>query len=154
MFLSSHRPANVRSAGGDQFNSLFDDVFADFLVPVWRRGTDGRATNVAAQARFDVVEKADHYEAYVDLPGVSKDDIEVNIEGTRVSLKAEAKADETLKDGERVLYAERHATRWARTFELPEEIDDERAEASFENGVLKLSLPKKHLAQPKRLTIR
>ena len=59
-----------------------------------------------------------------------------------------------MKDGERVLHSDRVARSRTRSFTLPFEVADERAEASYENGVLKLTLPKKEVAQPKRLAIK
>jgi HSP20 family protein len=153
MYLSMNRPAVLRSASGEPFNALVNEIFSDFFTPSWRGG-DARPASVATQARLDVLDKGDRYEALVEMPGVHKQDVEVRIDGSRVNVSAEAKTDQTLKDGERVVYSERIATRWARSFELPTEVDDTRAEASYENGVLKLSLPKKQQTQPKKLAIK
>lgn len=152
MFLTMNRPTSVRNVSGEPFNALMNEFFNDFLTPSWRG--DARPTAVAAQARLDVLEKGDRYEAFIEMPGVNKDDVEVRIDGSRIAVSAEAKGDQTLKEGERVVYSERFVTRWARTFELPVEVDDGAAEATYENGVLKLSLPKKQVAQPKRLAIK
>jgi len=53
-----------------------------------------------------------------------------------------------------VLHAERYATQYARSFELPAEVTEDGAEAAFENGVLKLALPKRATVTSKRLTVR
>jgi len=58
------------------------------------------------------------------------------------------------RDGDRVLHAERYATQYARSFELPAEVTEDGAEAAFENGVLKLALPKRATVTSKRLTVR
>jgi len=152
MFLTMNRPTALRNVSGEPFNTLVNELFNDFLTPSWRG--DGRPTSVAAQARLDVLEKGDRYEAYVEMPGVNKDDVEVRIDGNRVSVSAEARSEQDLKEGERVVYSERFVTRWARSFELPVEVDDGAAEAKYENGVLALSLPKKQAVQAKRLTIK
>src|SRR5262245_6003393 len=93
----------------DPVGSLFDEFFSDFFarggVPVARNGQLPAAT----RARMDVLDKNDRFEVLVDLPGVKKDDIQVTIEGTRVSITAEAKSEKEEKEGDRVLHSERHA---------------------------------------------
>jgi HSP20 family protein len=71
-----------------------------------------------------------------------------------VSIKAEAKREAAKAEGERVIVQQRRAARYVRNFELPVEVADERAEASYENGVLKLVLPKKEVVQPKRIAVK
>jgi HSP20 family protein len=138
----------------DPFGALVDDVFNDFFqragfVP--GRGVEGPT---AARARMDVVDKGDKFEVKLDLPGVGKEDINVSIEGARVSIQAETRKQRETKDGERVLHSERTITSYARAFELPVEVSEEGADASFDNGVLTLLLPKRAAVVGKRLTIR
>jgi HSP20 family protein len=138
----------------DPFGALVDDVFNDFfqragLVPT--RGAEGATV---ARARMDVVDKGEKFEVKLDLPGVSKDEINVSIEGARVAIQAESHKQSEAKDGERVLHSERTITSYARSFELPAEVAEDGAEASFENGVLTLRLPKRATVVGKRLTVR
>jgi HSP20 family protein len=153
MYLNVYRPSVIQRqrVNGQAYNGLIDSVFNDVFGA--EATTDNNAS-VTAHARFDVVERADGYEAFIEIPGVAKEDIEINIEGTKVSVKAEAKRDAGKAEGERVIVQQRRATKYLRSFELPLEVADERAEASYENGVLKLVLPKKEVAQPKRLAIK
>jgi HSP20 family protein len=135
--------------------ALFDEFFNDFFnragyAPAQRNGGELPST---VRARMDVLDKGDRFEVLVDLPGVRKDDIQVTIEGSRVAIAAETKTERTQKDGERVLHSERYATSYGRSFELPAEISQEGAEAQFENGVLRLGLPKRAAAISKRLAI-
>jgi HSP20 family protein len=90
----------------------------------------------------------------VDLPGVTKEDINVSVEGARVTLQAESRKQRETKDGERVLHTERTVTSYARNFELPAEVTEDGADASFENGVLTLTLPKRAAVTSKRLSVR
>jgi HSP20 family protein len=138
----------------DPFGSLFDAVLSDFFrgVPASYRNERSAAPAVA-RARIDVVDKGEKFEVTADLPGVSKQDIQVTVEGARVALEATAKNEREVKDGERVLHTERHATRFARSFELPAEVTEAGAEASFENGVLRLVLPKRDPIVAKRIAI-
>jgi HSP20 family protein len=135
----------------EPFNLLLDDFFNDFFgrtAPVSREGQE-----TAVRARMDVIDQGDRYEVLVDLPGVKKDDIQVAIEGTRVSISAETKFDREQKEGERLLHRERFAASYARNFELPVEVSEDGAQAAFENGVLRLNLPKRAAVAGKRLQI-
>ncbi len=144
---------------GDSFNSLVDELFADFFhranVPAARHPN----TQAVSRARMDVLDKGGNFEVKVDLPGIHKDDIHVGIEGALVSINAESKDSSETKDangtnGNRVLYSERYATRYARSFELPAEVTEEGADARFEDGVLTLSLPKRAPTVSKRLAVK
>jgi HSP20 family protein len=142
--------------------SAFDEFFSDFFaragVPVSPLAARANELPAAARARMDVIDKGDKYEVLVDLPGVNKDDINVTVEGARVAIAAEAKRQRALeqdgKDGARVLHTERYATSYARSFELPAEVTEDGAEAAFENGVLRLALPKRATVMSKRISIR
>ena len=139
---------------GDPFGSLVDDVFNDFfqrsLLPAYR----GEGSSTVARARMDVIDKGDKFEIKADLPGVNKDDINVTVEGARVALQAESRKEKETKNGERVLHSERTVTSYARNFELPVEVTEDGADASFENGVLTLTLPKRATVTSKRLAVR
>lgn len=147
--------SNLQPRRSDVF-SLFDD----FLGDLWSRNVglapQGQAgsTPAVARARMDVTDQGERFEVKVDLPGVKRDDIHVTIEGPRVSISAQAKSESESKDKEgRVLHSERYAARYARSFELPVEVDDKSAKARFEDGVLTLALPKKAAVVSKRLAI-
>jgi HSP20 family protein len=142
---------------GDSFNLLVDELFADFFqranVPA------ARHSNAAAvsRARMDVLDKGGNYEVKVDLPGIRKDDIQVGIEGARVSINAESKDSSETKNGtngDKILYSERYSTSYARSFELPAEVTEEGADARLEDGVLTLSLPKRAPTVSKRLAVK
>jgi HSP20 family protein len=145
--------ANVL-ARRDPFGSLFDDFFSDFFVRGGLATLRNGELPAAVRARMDVIDKNDRFEVLVDLPGVKKEDIQVTIEGPRVAITAETKSEKEEKDGDRVLHSERFAASYARTFELPAEVTENGAEANFENGVLKLALPKRATVASKRLAIK
>jgi len=142
---------------GDSFNSLVDELFADFFhranVPAARQTTAA----AVSRARMDVLDKGGNYEVKVDLPGIRKDDIHVGIEGARVSINAESKDSSETKNGtngDKILYSERYTTSYARSVELPAEVTEEGADARFEDGVLTLSLPKRAPTVSKRLAVK
>ena len=134
----------------DPFNELVDDLFKGFLVrPV---SYEGR-TETLPRMKVDVAEKNGGYLVTAELPGVRKDDINVSIDGAQVTLEAEVKREKEVTKDERVLHSERVFGKVARSFTLPQEVDESKAQAKFENGVLELTLPKKAAAQRKQITI-
>jgi HSP20 family protein len=138
----------------EPFGSLLDEFFNDFFVRTGLPAARSTELPSAARARMDVVDKNDRYEVAVDLPGVKKEDIQVTIEGNRVAIAAETKSEKEFKEGERLIHSERYAASYARSFELPAEVTEQGAEAAFENGVLRLTLPKRATVASKRLAIR
>ena len=127
----------------------FDDFFRGFFVRPVEFGAPAEAPSV----RLDVREQPDAYAVHAELPGVRKEDIHVTIDGSVVSIAAERKSEKEVREGERILRSERYHGKVSRSFELPQEIDDSKAEAKYVDGVLELTLPKKAAVSAKRLTI-
>jgi HSP20 family protein len=133
-----------------RFDSLFDDGFFDrFLAPA--APAEGSATRSPA---LDVRETDKGYTVHVDLPGVGKDGVKVQIDGRRVNISAETHKDEEKKDGERVVYRERSISSFARSFTLPQEIDQSASEARIDNGVLTLTLSKRGAPSAQHLAVK
>ena len=135
----------------DPFNDLVDDLFKGFLVrPVAYENGRG---DVLPRVKVDVAEKNGAYLVSAELPGVKKEDIQVSIDGAQVTLTAEVKREKEASQEERVLHTERVYGKLSRSFTLPQEIDESKAEAKFKDGVLELTLPKKTAAQRKQISI-
>lgn len=136
----------------DPFNDLVDDLFKGFLVrPL---AYEGRINGGALpRAKVDVAEKNGAYVVTAELPGVRKDDIHVSIDGAEVTLEAEVKREKEANKDERVLHSERLYGKLTRSFALPAEVDEAKAQAKFTDGVLELTLPKKAAAQRKQISI-
>jgi HSP20 family protein len=137
----------------DPFNELVDDLFKGFLVrPL---AYDGRGDGVAQlpRAKVDVAEKNGAYVVTAELPGVKKEDIQVTIDGAEVTLGAEVKREREVEKDERVLHSERTFGKVTRSFTLPQEVDEAKSQATFRDGVLELTLPKKAAAQRKQISI-
>jgi HSP20 family protein len=142
------------------FDRLLDDSFDRYF---------GGAGDASRTPSLDVSETDTHYIVALDVPGVSRDQLKVQVEGRRVSIdtidaaKAEpaaaadaaapADAQAAKPAAPRVLYRERSNARFARTVSLPAEVDQTASQAKFENGVLTLSLAKKVPAGATQLTI-
>jgi HSP20 family protein len=134
----------------DPFNELVDDLFKGFLVrPVSYNG-QGEAL---PRMKVDVTERNGAYTVAAELPGVRKEDIQVSIDGAEVTLSAEVKREQEAGKEERVLHTERTYGKVTRSFTLPQDVDETKAEAKFRDGVLELTLPKKTAAQRKQISI-
>ena len=97
---------------------------------------------------LDIVETADGYEVNVDLPGVKKDDLSVKIQDNFLTIETQSRAESADKqDGEdetavTVLKSERRIGRQYRSLRLGESVDQENVRADYQDGVLKLTLPR------------
>lgn len=125
-----------------------ESSFRNLLRP-WRlEGVDR-----APQIKIDLSEHDDSYMVKADIPGVRKEDIDVRIDRNQVTISAEVKQEKEVKDGERVLRSERYFGKVSRSFQLAQDIDDGKAVARFNDGVLELTLPKRAATASKRLAI-
>lgn len=123
----------------------FDELLRDF-------GRPGLSRQEVPTIRLDVEETEQAYAITADIPGVKKEDIKVEIDGNQVAISAERKHDSEEKKGNTVR-SERHRGQQYRVFTLQCPVDDGKAEARYENGVLKLTLPKKAQAGTHRLKV-
>jgi len=129
-------------------DDTFDDLFRGFFMRPVR--FDGQQE---IQIKIDVSEDEKAYTVRAEIPGVKKEDINVNINGSQVAISAEVKNEKEVKEGERILRNERYYGKVSRAFTLTEDVDETSAQAKYNNGVLELSLPKKIAAKSKSLTI-
>ena len=111
----------------------------------------GTAVAKTVELRADVRETATAYVLQLDVPGVAKEDITVDVD--EKSVRIEATFKRVAVDGETALLSERVNGVQARNFRLPQAVDAEQAVAHHEHGVLTLTLPKKNAATQKRLAI-
>ena len=126
------------------FDRLFDDNLDRFF---------GSGSTALRSPSLDVTETDTGYKVSVDLPGVAKEDVKITIEGRQVSVSATTQREDLRKEAARVLCRERSTSSFARSFTLPQEVDQESSQARLENGVLTLNLARKRLAVGKQLTV-
>jgi HSP20 family protein len=123
------------------FESLFNDMFN------WGFG----GYNVPA---VDVEENDKDYVVTAELPGYKEDEVQVNVEKHVLHLSSQKSEKHDEKDGKKYLIKERCYQSFERSFSLPEDVDEANIQGSFKDGVLTLTLPKKELAQPKKIQIK
>jgi HSP20 family protein len=111
------------------------------------------ADDSARTPALDVSEDDKAYQVTLDMPGVDKASVKVRIDGRRVEVETVDAESGGKTDGSRLLYRERRAARYARSFALPRELDQTASEARFENGVLTLNLVKRVAENGGNLTV-
>jgi HSP20 family protein len=146
MFLVSV-PSPSSRLSARVFDRMFDDTFERFF------GAVAQPSDAARKPALDVVETDEAYTVTLDVPGVSKDDVKVAIDGKRVDVSAESKKAADTKEGERLVHRERSSVSWSRSFALPLEIDQAASSAKLDHGVLTLVLAKKRAPVAAQLTI-
>jgi len=111
-----------------------------------------RSTAPALIPPVDIVEDETGITITADLPGASKDRLEIKVEGEHLLIAAEANV--AAPEGLQLLHAEIGEPRYRRAFRLSRELDGSRIEASLKDGVLTLRIPRIEQAQPRRIEVR
>ena len=139
--------ANITRYGN--FESLFDDLARGF----WVKPLAGPAAADALKLKVDVKEDDKAYTVHAEIPGVKKEDIQVDVHGDQVSIRAEVKREKEEKKDEKLLHTERYYGMVSRSFTLPTEVDDRATVAKYKDGVLDLTLPKKSGGGTRRVAV-
>lgn len=104
--------------------------------------------------KIDLSENDSAYTLLADIPGANKEDIKIQLEGNRITISVEKTKAIEPKEGERMISRERPQESISRIIRLDEEVDENKAQARYEHGVLELSLPKKHVKTVKHIEIK
>ena len=120
-------------------------------TPVTRQPEAGRA-EAALMPPVDVIEDASGITLYADLPGVSKDKLNLHIEADTITIEGALNLD--VPEGMEATHAEVSLPNFRRVFTLSKELDADKVSAEFQSGVLKLRIPKAEHAQPRRIDIK
>lgn len=142
------------------FNELFDGLTDEgYMMPSF-------SLKKVYSPKADVIAKKDSYTLEMDLPGKSEKDISIELdrnvltissvkeESTQTESKTEdADKSETPKEAAKYLLRERSICSFTRSFTLPEDVDGEKISAKVNNGILSVTMPRKPLSSPKRISI-
>lgn len=141
--------------------SIFNPLFADNVLDTLNRETPHFGVfSPLAHASYpsvDVRETSNAYIMDIDLPGYTEKDVTIHLKErvlTLASAHEETKEKEEKAGGEQFLIRERSRTRFVRRFTLPEDIDQEKVEAAFKNGVLAVTIPRKEAAPRRQIEIK
>jgi len=130
----------------DEFNRFFDDMFS-----FWK-GSSPSSEERGWVPSVDVAEKDGGYQLRAELPGMSKDDIEVVFDDGELVLRGERKwSDEDKR--ENYHRVESRYGRFERRFALPEEVKSEDVRAEYKDGILNILLPKVEAPEPKQIPV-
>jgi HSP20 family protein len=119
---------------------------------LWRTRYANDTARPVLRPAMDVVENDGVVNVRLNLPGVNPDDVNIEIDGDLLTISGEL-GDTVEQEGDQFYYRERCQGAFKRSLRVDDTIDTEHAEATFENGVLTLSLPKLPEAQPKRIKV-
>lgn len=129
---------------------FFDGFFDDFFGPAFHlTGNVARPNN---QLHVDIYEKEGAIIVEAEMAGVPKEEIKLDVKGKQLTIGYERKANEEITEENRYR-RERTYGKFERSFSLPFEIDADKVVASYENGILKLEIPKPEEQQPRQITI-
>lgn len=129
----------------DEIDRVFDEAFSTEPVTRWRRGTGWGLA-------LDVTEDEDGFVVKASVPGVNPDDLEITLTDNVLTIKGERKEEKEV-DEERYHLRERRYGSFSRSITLPVKVDEAGIDATCDNGVLTLSIPKAEEIKPKRITI-
>jgi HSP20 family protein len=126
----------------DLFRPFLDDVFGPFQ----RMGSSMRVPDT------DVVERENEIRVTTELPGMNAEDIELSLENNVLTISGEKK-EEREEEGETYHLAERRWGRFSRSFVLPREVEQDKIQAQFQDGVLTVTIPKSERARRRRIEV-
>jgi len=144
--LTPWRSRSPMGLGGDPFTSFrreMDRLFDDFFTPAEPRsfGAPERARSAAVWPSLDVHETEQAYMVTAELPGIDQKDIELDLRDNVLTIRGEKRAEHSESEGGRS-YSERSFGRFERIIPFPADVDPDRIEARYDNGVLRMTLPK------------
>ncbi|MFH1215087.1 MAG: Hsp20/alpha crystallin family protein [Pseudomonadota bacterium] len=127
-----------------RMNRIFPDLDRARAIPTgWSAVENGPRTNL-----YDA---GDHFDVKVEVPGLTKDDMSIRIQGNYLEISGTRKSD--APEGYKAHRVERGTASFTRSFTLPSDVNGDKVEASLKNGLLTLTLPKAEAAKPKQIAI-
>jgi HSP20 family protein len=129
----------------DELNSLFDMPFSSGF------GQTGQLFTGWSPA-LDLYESGDHFVAVVELPGMRKEDIDISLHDGALTISGERKRQSD-NNGETTQRSERYVGTFRRSIGLPTRVDPSKVTATYQDGILKVTLPKAEEAKPKQIQV-
>ena len=135
----------------DRWSNLRDELNSFFDMPFWSGfGRTGQLFTGWSPA-FDLYESGDHLVAVVELPGMRKEDIDISLHDGTLTINGERKRE--INNGETAQRTERYVGTFRRSIALPTRVDASKVSATYQNGTLKVTLPKAEEAKPKQIQV-
>ena len=131
----------------ERINRMFDDTIRTLYPP------DGEELEKGTLApAVDIYETNDSFVVSADLPGLNKDEIQIDLKDNTLTLKGEKKFEEKVSK-DNYIRVERAYGSFVRSFTLPQNVDPEKIKAKYKEGVLEVTIPKKEEAKPKQIKV-
>ncbi len=150
--VAKQKPKSVARKSSPFRSLLPRDLFEDFFDQ-YLQGNGGGLTEMM-QASMDVAETEQAFEVKLDLPGVSADDVEIQIDNNTLTVRGKREESSEEKDEEKQYHRiERYSGSFARSVVLPNSVNEDETAAEFKDGVLKIVIPKSPEAKPRKIKI-
>ena len=140
----SHQSVRVT----DPVEQIFDAVLPGFFRPVQGGGASPRPS----VAHIDVIDRDNEIVVKAEVAGVDKDKLDIQVHGNQVYISG-AKEEDSRKEEGKYIYRERRYGEFARTIQLPVDVDASQSKAAYKDGVLELTLPKAESAKRRKITV-
>ena len=132
----------------DLLRSRMDKIFSDIdrsyvMAPAFTPASNSPRTNL--------LENGDNFIVQAEVPGISKDDLNIKIQGNYLEISGKRTVD--TPDGYKVHRNERGGSAFSRSFTLPVDVDADKVDATIKDGILYLTLPKSETAKPRQITV-
>lgn len=144
--LSRWVPADLAR---NRFNRIFEDAFGDLFTPVVR---GEEVSNRNWLPAVDVAETPEALTLYAELPGLSREDVDITLENNVLTVRGERKFEKDVKE-ENFHRIERAYGSFSRSFTLPNNVKGDGVEATFKDGVLSVRIPKAEEAKSRKIAI-
>ena len=134
----------------DPFSDSFEDAVRRMFRPARWEGEQAPPMEI----KIDVEENDKAYLVKAEIPGVKREEIDVKVDGNVVTISAESKREQEVKEKGKVIRTERYYGSMLRSFSLASDVDEAEASAKYADGILELTLPKKATAAARKITIK
>lgn len=147
------RPFGGLSRWERDMDRMMEEFFGRRMRPFWPERWSRAEEVEMTVPSVDVFEEKDDVVVKAELPGLDKDNIEVNVTDHLLTIKGEKKKEEEVKE-ENYYRAERSYGSFLRTLELPKDVQADKVKASFKNGILEIRMPKTEEAKAKEVKVK
>lgn len=145
------RLSRTRNRNLNSLQNEIDRVF-DRFFPSQEQEEETSSRQAVWRPRMDLIESDDAYRIRLDMPGLSKDDLTISYKDNELTVSGERTNDHR-EEGEEFVRVERSFGHFRRSFTLPDSVDAENIQATYENGVLTLTVPKTERVKPRQIEI-
>jgi HSP20 family protein len=133
--------------------SIFDEFFRDFPLGYSIRPLHGDPLPAPSQFNVEIKESDECVVVQAEIPGVDKNDIDISVEGNVLTIGAEVRQYDADTENEKIVHSERYYGTVQRRFSLPAAVNQDKAKAEYNDGILVLTLPKKAPNGTKKIAI-